>query len=556
MASSSLSSLVANLRLLLLALVLLTVLGAGAIVAAHLRALSRPSEQTWLLVVLFMPPLFALSAWAELFNPSEWWVVTLFTTLRETYEALVIYCFFKYLIEVLGGEVAAVTILERAATERATGFKQLHRERVKEEHPLAKRSKAKKSYDSVGDADDADCETPPPPSLPSPPPPSLPSPPSPPPPPPPPPSLPPLPSPPPRMQRSVQRTRTCARKTWRACARTCGLGGGELPGVGKGHEWLQATTRGVIQYTIVQSLCSLVQFITQLTHTYGEGEIFNVTRFYFWQTLFVNVSIAYCISCLLALYHAFKDSLTDIKPFGKFVCIKAVVFLTFWQGIAISILGSQSVGLLERIVPQDYQEELEQLVPALEEGIQDILIIVEMVVFTAVHAFVFGASPRYTAFDLAEVGSNASSPRSHVVVVPTSPSPDSSLPRSTASGSGTPRRRGSGVAKRRAAATSPNLTRMLVETGRVTMIDVKDAVDSVPEVLGVNNAWRRVRRLGRNRNRQKRQQHASSSRVALFSDEDDNDNDEIHLGVNGRGGDTSLPPSTTPPPPLYDSAPE
>lgn len=51
--------------------------------------------------------------------------------------------------------------------------------------------------------------------------------------------------------------------------------------------------------------------------------------------------------CLVLFYRALREELSPIKPVGKFLCVKMVVFVSFWYVFVFEILDiSENVLLL------------------------------------------------------------------------------------------------------------------------------------------------------------------------------------------------------------------
>jgi len=92
---------------------------------------------------------------------------------------------------------------------------------------------------------------------------------------------------------------------------------------------------GVLQYALVQACCTLITFITQFVRKYHDGEL-TPNYAYMYVTVAVNVSQLVALYCLVLFYHAMHEELKPIRPLPKFLCVKLVVFFSFWQEMLIT----------------------------------------------------------------------------------------------------------------------------------------------------------------------------------------------------------------------------
>ncbi|GFP80201.1 transmembrane protein 184c [Phtheirospermum japonicum] len=146
-----------------------------------------------------------------------------------------------------------------------------------------------------------------------------------------------------------------------------------------GSNFYQAVKIGIVQYMILKMICALLAMLFQFLGVYGEGK-FEWGYAYPYLAVVLNFSQTWALYCLVQFYSVTKHKLAPIKPLAKFLTFKSIVFLTWWQGIAVAFLFS--FGALKG-----------SLALVLKNRIQDYIICIEMGVAAVVHLSVFPAAP-------------------------------------------------------------------------------------------------------------------------------------------------------------------
>ncbi|RMZ19164.1 hypothetical protein D0859_16843 [Hortaea werneckii] len=95
--------------------------------------------------------------------------------------------------------------------------------------------------------------------------------------------------------------------------------------------------RGILQYTWIKPLLAFATVIMKATGTFREG-ILSVQSGYFWTGLIYNVSICWSLYDLALFWVCTSDDLQAFRPMPKFICIKGIIFASWWQGFFLSIL--------------------------------------------------------------------------------------------------------------------------------------------------------------------------------------------------------------------------
>jgi hypothetical protein len=129
-------------------------------------------------------------------------------------------------------------------------------------------------------------------------------------------------------------------------------------------KFLRRCKQGVLQFVVIKLLMAATSIFLLAIDEYD-------ARGYWWfRTIVYNVSYTWALYVLFLFYKATSGLLADFRPVRKFIAVKAVVFLTFWQTLTI----------------QNWPTHV-----TLEDGIwwNDFILCLEMVVFAVLHCSAF-----------------------------------------------------------------------------------------------------------------------------------------------------------------------
>jgi hypothetical protein len=145
-----------------------------------------------------------------------------------------------------------------------------------------------------------------------------------------------------------------------------------------GYQFLFYCKMGALQYVVWKIANVGVVLLSSLMGIYADGE-WRPDRVYFWSNNVTNLSQMVALYVLVLFYHATHKDLAPIQPLAKFLCIKLIVFFSFWQSSLVSALVYFHI-LQTRpgVDPTVYAK-----------SVADLIICTEMIGFAVAHHYFF-----------------------------------------------------------------------------------------------------------------------------------------------------------------------
>ncbi|CUG90279.1 solute transporter, putative [Bodo saltans] len=140
----------------------------------------------------------------------------------------------------------------------------------------------------------------------------------------------------------------------------------------------------LVQYMWMKPVLAVVAILLTPSGAYDEASwSFRNVHVYF--VLILNISVTLAFTTLVYFFMEYKTLLAPHQPIGKFAAVKAVVFLSFWQGVLMGVLVH--IGVIQSSREGLWSSDQVSI------GLQDFLICIEMLLMCYVHHRVFPETP-------------------------------------------------------------------------------------------------------------------------------------------------------------------
>lgn len=114
------------------------------------------------------------------------------------------------------------------------------------------------------------------------------------------------------------------------------------------RRFIRRCKQGCLQFVILKPILVVITFILYAKGKYTDGN-FSVKQSYLYITIIYTVSYSMALYALAVFYAACRDLLRPYNPVPKFIMIKSVVFLTYWQ---VNIQQSKFFHIQVRLLSQ------------------------------------------------------------------------------------------------------------------------------------------------------------------------------------------------------------
>ncbi len=149
------------------------------------------------------------------------------------------------------------------------------------------------------------------------------------------------------------------------------------------RDFLLKCKKYILQFVLIKPFGTIVSIWLSQLGFYENGN-FSFTNGYLYLTIVTHTSISLSMYWMVMFYKATSEALAPFSPIPKFLCIKGVLFFSYWQSVTIAILVK--LGWITDIPIIHYTVE------HVVSTVQNCMICAEMVGFAIAHTYTFSAN--------------------------------------------------------------------------------------------------------------------------------------------------------------------